>query len=120
MKKEIAGKWIEALRSGKYTQGKNFLNKNNKYFCCFGVLCELALSEGLHIPKVPESYSSNCEKSLIYKYDYNIQFLPVSVKKWAGINTSDPALAEEMISMNDQNSSFDKIADFIHANQEII
>lgn len=43
MKKELAMKWIEALRSGNYKQGKQFLNKNEKY-CCLGVLCEI---EGL-------------------------------------------------------------------------
>jgi hypothetical protein len=33
-------KWIEALRSGKYEQGKGKLCKNGNY-CCLGVLCEI-------------------------------------------------------------------------------
>lgn len=41
-KKQIANrkKWVEALRSGKFKQGKGKLKVNNK-FCCQGVACEL-------------------------------------------------------------------------------
>ena len=37
MKRELKSKWIKALRSGKYKQGKGRLKKNGK-FCCLGVL----------------------------------------------------------------------------------
>ena len=40
MKKEIADKWVEALRSGKYKQGKSALKKDDS-FCCLGVLCDI-------------------------------------------------------------------------------
>lgn len=36
MKKE----WLEALKSGKYLQGKDSLCQDEKY-CCLGVLCEI-------------------------------------------------------------------------------
>ena len=32
--------WLEALRSGKYKQGRRFL-RNNGEFCCLGVLCDI-------------------------------------------------------------------------------
>lgn len=38
--KEIKKAWIEALRSGKYEQGKGYLKKDGAY-CCLGVLCEI-------------------------------------------------------------------------------
>jgi hypothetical protein len=38
--KEIKKAWVEALRSGKYEQGKHSLKKDNCY-CCLGVLCEI-------------------------------------------------------------------------------
>jgi len=45
MRKIIAKKWIKALRSGKYKQGKGYLkqftSKNEPRHCCLGVLCEL-------------------------------------------------------------------------------
>lgn len=38
--KEFKQKWIEALRSEKYGQGRGFINVNNERFCCLGVACE--------------------------------------------------------------------------------
>jgi hypothetical protein len=37
MPKEIKDKWLTALRSGEYQQGKGMLCNENKY-CCLGVL----------------------------------------------------------------------------------
>ena len=51
MKREIAEKWTAALRSGEYEQGQGQLHKRNiefpDCFCCLGVLCELAVEEGV-------------------------------------------------------------------------
>ena len=45
MKAEIAKKWVKALRSGRYQQGKQALKVKSKRgitrHCCLGVLCEL-------------------------------------------------------------------------------
>jgi hypothetical protein len=41
MDAELKAKWVEALRSGKYKQTKNRLQRDGK-FCCLGVLCEVA------------------------------------------------------------------------------
>lgn len=38
--KEFKDKWIAALRSGKYEQGKSALESNGK-FCCLGVACRV-------------------------------------------------------------------------------
>ena len=38
MTKKLATKWIAALRSGKYKQGKGFLRDENDNYCCLGVL----------------------------------------------------------------------------------
>lgn len=37
MKTEVKKKWLKALRSGKYEQGRGQLRFNNE-FCCLGVL----------------------------------------------------------------------------------
>lgn len=44
MNKEIKKRWVEALRSGKYIQGQNYLLSNDTY-CCLGVLCDLYVKE---------------------------------------------------------------------------
>lgn len=51
MKKEIAMRWIEALRSGKYMQGKGRLRSFYDEFCCLGVLCNLHAIEHPEIAK---------------------------------------------------------------------
>ena len=44
MNQEIKTKWLEALRSGDYTQTTNHL-KDDKGYCCLGVLCDLHRKE---------------------------------------------------------------------------
>ena len=41
MNKEAKQKWIEALRSGMYTQGKCSLKNTDNNYCCLGVLVEV-------------------------------------------------------------------------------
>lgn len=45
MDKALKKKWVSALRSGKYKQGKDRLRQTNTHgetvFCCLGVLCEI-------------------------------------------------------------------------------
>ena len=38
--------WINALKSGEYTQGVGQLRKDDKY-CCLGVYCDLQAKKGL-------------------------------------------------------------------------
>ena len=40
MKREVAELWVEALRSGKYSQTKAYLQDKESY-CCLGVLCKI-------------------------------------------------------------------------------
>lgn len=50
MNKRVKKLWIKALRSGKYKQGRGHLKSNEEgvsYYCCLGVLCELALKDGV-------------------------------------------------------------------------
>lgn len=45
MNPEIKAKWVAALRSGEYKQGKGSLSTGGE-FCCLGVLCDLYDPEG--------------------------------------------------------------------------
>ena len=43
MNKALKKKWVNALRSGEYKQGRVALyNKGYDSFCCLGVLCDVA------------------------------------------------------------------------------
>ena len=41
MDPKLKRKWLAALRSGKYLQGRNRLRRGNR-FCCLGVLADVA------------------------------------------------------------------------------
>lgn len=56
MNKEIKKQWIEALRSGKYKQGREYLCVDETY-CCLGVLCDI-----LKVPVKPETYGRRTVK----------------------------------------------------------
>lgn len=50
-------KWISALRSGKYKQGKGTLRRGD-YYCCLGVACEVLGIKGKERPSGEWEYAS--------------------------------------------------------------
>lgn len=121
MKKEIADLWVKELRSGKWEQGTRYLCKDQKY-CCLGVLCEIALREGVDILKK----AKNVDDELYYVYgkDRAISILPGEVMNWAeiatfvgnytGSYTDELSLTEQ----NDSGKTFEEIAEVIEKNYE--
>lgn len=118
MKKEIKKRWLEALRSGKYEQGKAYLNKDGK-LCCLGVLCELAAEEG-----VVERYEGidPYDKLPLVAYGTGERLPSVTVQEWAGLPDDYyeayhvPTKKYEgrtLYTMNDTGSSFEEIANVI-------
>ena len=47
MNPEVKQLWLDALRSGKYEQGKLMLRPTDNSYCCLGVLCEIAQESGI-------------------------------------------------------------------------
>ena len=115
MKMSIQDKsdWINALKSGEYKQGKGVLNRNNKEFCCLGVLCEL--QKDVEYIKKQKDIGNNP----IYIYDGNATALPDKLlEKFQIVDTA--MLINTLVSMNDGASTFNEIADFIELNVEVI
>ena len=53
----LVNKWIDALESGEYQQGRGKLRTKDNKFCCLGVLCDLAVKEGiLPEPKLEKNH----------------------------------------------------------------
>jgi len=80
MDKRIKALWIEALESGEYKQSTGSLrytpeDSGEPKFCCLGVLCEVAIKDGLDIEFDPEGET----------YDGCSAFLPEKVQHWAGL-----------------------------------
>lgn len=97
MKPKIKKLWVEALRSGKYKQGKRALKTKNGY-CCLGVLCDI----------------SNLGEWKEFSYLGEDLTLPLEVQLWAGLSTESPIAKDNLLeTYNDTGYTFEEIADLI-------
>ena len=110
---EMAKRWTDALRSGKYEQGKYWLRKGDR-FCCLGVLCDVVGVEWSPPRDEEEGYVANGTDRI---------GLPDVVKDAAGMRDSIGRYSpsESMTWLNDfLGWDFEQIADFIHTNWRIL
>lgn len=126
MNPEIKEKWLTALRSGDYVQGRQYLQTAQGTFCCLGVLCDIAVKEGV-IP-TPD-LRAETPRGWTYggALDYSDTALPDTVRMWAGLRDNSPVIrldAEDreeaivgsffsLVEENDAGRSFYSIADVI-------
>ena len=107
MDREIRDKWIAALRSGKYQQGRCTLRDKQNKFCCLGVLCDITSPEGWKLPKGRKLYYMY--NSSGYIRDEHGKFLFLSEGE-----------QNQLTAMNDgligKPKTFLEIADWIEAN----
>lgn len=107
--------WVEALRSGKFKQGKSALKQRcgdgEPEYCCLGVLCEVAIRAGVNV-RVREADGS---ESFLSTYDGQSGYLPRAVSDWAGLQGYCPVLGEDTAThYNDaEGKTFGEIADLI-------
>lgn len=94
MTPELAKKWADALRSGKYKQGQGYLHDEDEdTYCCLGVLHKIVWGRN---PAQGESHISD---------SFNV------VPEVYQLSQEDEA---NFISMNDgQKFTFERIADYI-------
>lgn len=111
MNREIKAKWIEALRSGKYEQGKSQLRTLNDKYCCLGILCTL---------RTDGEWKQWCEPDEdglaeigCWEFKGNSEWLDGSYLLEIGMTSEEEsALAD----MNDSGKTFAEIADYIEKN----
>lgn len=109
--KKFAEKWLKALRSDEYTQGRGRLHgiKENSY-CCLGVACHLVHKKQLKNPLYAEAGSpddtSEEGKPIFYKIPKNLR---------------EGRLVAELIDLNDVHLyNFEQIADWVEENVKLI
>jgi hypothetical protein len=115
MKADIKKAWVNALRSGKYKQGRGRLcavDHGDERLCCLGVLCELAVLDRVTTKTVGDDG--------VARYNSSLNYLPEDVQTWAGLSSYNPVVANgtHLASHNDgvndvPAKSFDQIADLI-------
>lgn len=124
MNEEIKSRWVSKLTSGEYSQTTGTLNAGDGY-CCLGVLCEIAVEDGIVIKTVGSSgravYTSKVNQS-----DVSADILPYDVVAWAGLNDTNPdvtyfdsnglQLDDNLAELNDNGMKFEEIAKLIDEN----
>ena len=131
MRKEVAKKWVKALRSGKYKQGqmylKQFYDNGKTEHCCLGVLCELYNDEMKKNHKKMLSTKIRWKNNVTDCVTFNNKEgeLPKIVMKWADISDSIGRYAGRyaveycsLADMNDRGKTFKTISNFIEKNVE--
>lgn len=113
MNPEIKEKWLTALRSGDYKQGKGWLCRverdDSKTYCCLGVLTDLYIQE--------MGFEWERGVSCLY-FDERAAVLPPSVMNWSSVSDSGLFYGEEgeegeLTSVNDTSDNFDKVIQII-------
>ena len=125
MKKDIADAWVATLRSDLYAQGRDVLaNATRTKHCCLGVLCEIAIENGVEMEVAIEGAVGEYTNShgVCMKYDGEGYRLPDAVRVWADMMFDDGRLYDEdtedlpsdsLADLNDSGASFKEIADHI-------
>ena len=111
--------WVEALRSGKYKQGRGQLRFKNEY-CCLGVLCDIS-----KLGKwVSQDGFCDYEYTTSSSQDSCTSSLPSPVMEWANLRSvlgrfNPRKNSTTLVKINDdRGKSFVEIADIIEKNWE--
>mgnify|MGYP000735863425 CR=1 FL=1 len=113
MTKELRDKWVEALRSGRYQQGKGHLHAG-ECFCALGVLCDV-----LGLEWVPcEEIGDDLNNLPVYMAaGESTDGIPDSISEKIGLEDVDHAA---VAIRNDSGDSFTGIADWIEAHVSVV
>ncbi len=110
MKREIAAKWCDALRSGEYQQAPQQLRvygTDVDGFCCLGVLCDLYAKER------PDEGRWDGD---LFRAGLSVgsTHLPRDVQEWAGMSSDCGSRdGDPLTDLNDNGATFASIADLI-------
>jgi hypothetical protein len=131
MKQAIKDRWVEALLSGEYPQGRDRLETLPKdpdkdarsHYCCLGVLCNLAAADGVVERRVVEV--PYLDTVVYYGPTDEQYYLPIEVIKWAGLEGAIGTRQDDndvlaggsgLGERNDAPASFTEIARVIEEN----
>lgn len=107
-------KWVVALRSGEYEQGRGQLLDEHNRMCCLGVACAVYMDETGR----GKWTDPNDDGFMYFMTEHggrNAISLPFEVREWLGMMDDDPALSggRRATMQNDGGTSFEEIADAI-------
>lgn len=105
---EIKQKWVEALRSGKYTQSRSRLRSDSGY-CCLGVLCDVIE------PAEWRCHTTELSSGIINNWSYGDN----ETDNYITLR-GDMPITQKLIDMNDtEGKTFSEIADYIEESYNV-
>jgi hypothetical protein len=111
-----AKKWVAALRSGEFEQGRGYLQPSQDKHCCLGVACEIYMRSGGNIT-TKEFVADGCKT--VISHSGRKTDLPWRVKRWLGLRKSEGYYGtSSLVSANDHGMTFTEIADLIESEPE--
>lgn len=110
MNNVIKSKWVEALRSGEYKQGRGSLCKGDSY-CCLGVLCEVLMKD--EDAELNSLIEERLTEGVAVAYDRQTKSLPINVRLAADLSVADEF---NLVCKNDSGFTFEQIAEHIEEN----
>lgn len=114
-------KWIEALESGNYKQGKSVLHQENGAMCCLGVAAHIFAEENRPekiVPRLVEGEAKGC-----YYYQGEATEAPMYVMETIALmdpiaNSSNRLLPPLVVLNDDKDWSFAQIAQHLRKNAQ--
>lgn len=129
MNKEIKKKWLAKLRDPNTKQGRGTLKDADGCMCVLGVLCEVAVEEGVATSQfiATKEWSDELDKYFftgkghyLYSAGKGSRYLslPPGVLKWAGLINDSPFVnfkhgTNTLSQINDDGATLKEIADLI-------
>jgi hypothetical protein len=115
MNPEIKAKWVAALRSGEYQQGKAHLQTGDGKFCCLGVLCDLYRKETGHgywtTYYNDKAFNLPGESTSPYYPPLEINKWVERETNWVKVSITINGLSRPIAEHNDGGATFTQIAD---------
>lgn len=107
--KENIRAWVNALRSGEFTQGTAYLTNHDQSHCCLGVACVVAGLTRVGLNSFVDEAGDSSATSL-----------PLEARLWLGVDTAYPMVSDRggqrafLATLNDDGRhTFSDIADLI-------
>jgi hypothetical protein len=102
MRSEIKDLWVEAMRSGRYQQGRGCLSRTAEdseeiTYCCLGVLTDLAIQMGAIDGAwdwTEPDLEDHTVRGVRFSHDRGVEssVLPLAVAEWAGLEETNPII----------------------------
>lgn len=118
---EVKARWLEALRSGKYKQGREMLRPNRNCFCCLGVLADITdkdawSKDGVFYWRAVENGFEDRSTELPSDFRKQVGLSLEQVRVLVSMNDGDGPSHMAPSTLVVEPKSFAEIADYIEAN----